>query len=399
MMGQQRRPRIALNLALGLAVGLVAGAGGCATPRIGASGKLAGYELHSPVDSEAARRYLTGEPLPPPLEAVRRQLLASDQAPAREVLAAVARDYSPDVATLLFLEAVGSRRDTCELRRQYEVELAHIRRVGVDAAGPELPQDVLVLMVPGWFYVAHGGETNADYRIQRSLFERWGIPHRLVPVDENGTVEDNARIVAAAIREATKTHRVFLVSASKSGAEVAQAIGRELKPSETEAVVGWLSIVGVARGTPYADRALARDVRWLVKLKLASERFDLAGLKSMRVSRERHAFNERAFPPHIRTIACIAVPLSGQITQRASLGYRVMRDFGPNDGLTLLTDELFPGAVPFLLPGIDHFLGSPEQQAIWSTALLRLLAAELTGPATSASSAPPVREERNRNAT
>ena len=388
-MGQQRRASSAVHLVLGLAVGVVAGASGCAAPRIAASGQIAGLELHGPVDSEVARRYLVGEPLPLALEAVRRQSLASDQAPPRELLAAVSRDYSPDVATMLFLEAVGARADVRELRQRYEAELAHVRRVGLKAAGPDLPDDVLVLMVPGWFYVTHGGETNADYRIQRRLFERWRIPYRLVPIDENGTVEDNARIVADAIREATKTHRVFLVSASKSGAEVARAIGRELKPSETESVVGWLSIVGVVRGTPYADRALARDVRWLVKVKFASERFDLEGLKSMRVSREHSAFNELEFPPHIRTIACIAVPLSGQITERASFGYRVMREFGPNDGLTLLADELVPGAVPVLLPGIDHFLGSPEQQAIWSTALVRLLAAELRNHPTSASCAPP----------
>jgi hypothetical protein len=384
---------------VGLAVGLVLGASGCAAPRIGVSGQLAGYQLHGPVDSDVARRYLAGEPLPPGLEVVRRQLLASDRAPTPEVLAAVARDYSPDVATLLFLEALGSPPDACEFRQRYEAELAYVRHVGVEAAGPELPHDVLVLMVPGWFYCTHGSETNADYRIQRSLFERWGIPHRLVPVDENGTVEANARVVADAIREATKTHRVFLVSASKSGAEVAQAIGGELKPSETEFVVGWLSIVGVVRGTPYADRALAGDIRWLIRLKLASERFGLKGLKSMRSSRERRAFNELEFPRHIRTIACIAVPLSGQITERASFGYRVMRQLGPNDGLTLLADELVPGAVPFLLPGIDHFLGSPEQQAMWSTALLRLLAADLRRLPISPRAAPPPREELNRNAT
>jgi hypothetical protein len=233
-------------------------------------------------------------------------------------------------------------------------------------------------MVPGWFCVSHGDETNADFRVQRRLYEQWGIPHELVPIHENGTIESNARIVADAIREHSEAHRLFVVSASKSGAEVAMALGRELRPSEAAHVVAWLSIVGAVRGSPLADRATEPDLCWLVRTKLAFEGFDLAGLQSMKAARSRERFEALRFPGHLRMFTLVAVPLSGDISERGAFGYARMREAGPNDGLTLLADELIPGAVPLLLPGVDHFLGTDQET--WSTAVFRALLTQV--PAT-----------------
>jgi hypothetical protein len=74
----------------------------------------------------------------------------------------------------------------------------------------------------------------------------------------------------------------------------------------------------------------------------------------------------------------------GQLVEAATKtfigrGYRTMREFGPNDGLTLLADELVPRAVPLLMPGIDHFLGPHEDQEIWGAAVMRVFLAEVAG--------------------
>ena len=372
--------RLTLVLTLvGVGVGVVLGVAGCmAVPRVGAAGEVAGYTLRGPVDSAVARDYLEGRALPALLDDVRRQYLASGQVPSREFLAGVSKQYSPDVATLLFIETLSALPEIRDLRRRYETELSFVRRVGVEGARPDIPDNLLVLMVPGWFYVAHGSETNADYGIQRRLLVRWGIAHRLVAIKENGAVEDNARIVAEAIRKASKHHKILLVSASKSGAEVALALGRELKSSEAESVIGWLSMVGVVRGSPLADRVLERDLCWFIRLKLGLEGFDLEGARSMQTSRARRAFENLRFPSHIRVFAYMAIPMSGHITERGSFGYGRMRELGPNDGLTLLADELIPRAVPLLAPGVDHFLGSKDQD-LWSTALFRMATAEVAG--------------------
>ena len=99
----------------------------------------------------------------------------------------------------------------------------------------------------------------------------------------------------------------------------------------------------------------------------------------MRTARARRAYADVEIPAHIRTFTYVTVPLSGHITKRGSFGYRRMRKHGPNDGLTLLADELVPRAVPILKHGADHFLG-PEDQEIWSTALFRVVAAEMRPP-------------------
>jgi hypothetical protein len=69
--------------------------------------------------------------------------------------------------------------------------------------------------------------------------------------------------------------------------------------------------------------------------------------------------------------------LSGDISTRGSFGYGRMRELGPNDGLTLLADELLPGATPLLFTGVDHYVGSTSGD-VWSAALFRALAAETT---------------------
>jgi hypothetical protein len=350
----------------------------CGTgPRVTASGDVAGYSLHGPVDNVLARDYIEGRPLPLSLQKLRARLLSSPSQPSRELLAWVSREYSPDVATLLFLETLSAQPAARDLRARYEREVALIQRVGIDRAQPAPTSDLLILMIPGWFYVSHGAETNADFRIQRRLYEQWGVAHRLVPIDENGTVANNADIVAHAIRSASAEHRIFLVSASKSGAEVALALGSKLAPQEADRVVGWLSIVGAVRGSPLADRVLEADLCWFARGQLALEGFGLDGLQSMRSSLGRPQFDRLRFPSHIRIFSVIAVPLSGYISPRGSFGYGRMRELGPNDGLTLLTDELIPGAIPLVLPGVDHFLG-PEDQRLWSTAIFRVLVAELS---------------------
>lgn len=369
------RRRIALLSAIVVVVAVAVVASCNTVPRVAAVGSIAGYGFRGSVDSDIARDVLEGRALPNELVELRRRYQAAGEVPSREELVSLSARYSPDVATLLFIETVSARPDVEALRKRYETEVAEVRRLGVEQARPDVPDDLLILMVPGWFYISHGAETNADYRIQRRIYDAWGVKNELVPILENGTVEENARIVADAVRVASKSHRVFLVSASKSGAEVALALGRELQPGESDAVVGWLSIVGVVRGSPLVDRMFEPDLCWFMELQLGAEGFDLEGAASMASSRGRAAFDALHFPPHVRIYSFLAAPLSGEITGRGSFGYQRMRAMGPNDGLTLLADELLPQATPLLATGVDHFLGNDQE--LWSSAVFRVFVGEI----------------------
>ncbi len=51
----------------------------------------------------------------------------------------------------------------------------------------------------------------------------------------------------------------------------------------------------------------------------------------------------------------VAIPLSGDVTPRALGGYCALRKYGPNDGLTLVTEEIVPSAATITSLGSDHY--------------------------------------------
>ena len=196
----------------------------------------------------------------------------------------------------------------------------------------------------------------------RRLFEAQGVDTHLAQTDENGAVEKNAAIVAAAIRAAAAQHRqIVLVSASKSGAEVAQALGLILEPQESSHVLAWLSIGGVLRGSPVADSLVGSVFCSIVRAKLALDGFDMEGLLSMQTARQRERFDSLQLPDHILYVNYVPAPLSGDVSKRGRFFYQTTKDAGPGDGLTLLVDELIPDGLVLLEPGIDHFLDHPDK--------------------------------------
>ncbi|KAA3608035.1 MAG: hypothetical protein DWQ01_13225 [Planctomycetota bacterium] len=359
---------------LSLATALVTVACCSSPPQFPAQGTVAGYEFTGPVDSEMARDYLAGT-LPVDLKLLRRGLISSPWVLSSAELEVLAKRYSPDVATLLWVESIAGQPANAAVRRLYERELDRLRALSPSKpVAPVGSEGVCVLLVPGWFYLSHGSETGADLELQRTILRTMGVENHRVALDENGTVEENAEKVANAIRKYSKRFpHLILVSASKSSAEVALALGRLLPSKERKNVKAWLSVGGVLRGSPLADRVLEPDLVWLGWLKFRLQGFGLQGLRSMRTDLRRTVFGKLSFADHILLLSYIAVPLSGNISSRGSFGYACMREYGPNDGLTLLADEVFPGGLVLLEPSVDHFFEQGRRAfqtaALFSTVL------------------------------
>jgi hypothetical protein len=73
----------------------------------------------------------------------------------------------------------------------------------------------------------------------------------------------------------------------------------------------------------------------------------------------------------------VPLPLSGQVTHRARGGYDDMRSLGPNDGLALTLDEIFPGGATLVEMGLDHYMSAPDidrRTEALTHAVLRLIA-------------------------
>src|SRR5207249_5897437 len=210
------------------------------------------------------------------------------------------------------------------------------------------------LFAPSWLYRSHP-ETGADFAHQRLLLDRLGLANRLIVTGESASIEDNAAAIAAALRAARpEDGSLILVTASKSGAEAALALSRLLAPEDTARVVAWVNIVGALGGTPLADSALRPPISWLVRCVFWLNGWDWAGLTSMATRPSRDRLDGARLPESITVVNVVAVPLSGSVGATVWWGYRLLRPHGPNDGVVLLADAVWPGGVNIVAIGPDH---------------------------------------------
>jgi hypothetical protein len=348
---------------------------GCASNHgnLHAEGILAGQMWTAEVDHPVARDYLEGRPLPSDIEQVRNAYLAGGSLPTESTLSYLTTRYSPDVATLFFMEAVRAHAPSRSIQREYTDALRRLMEVGETPARELSSSRLTVAFAPGWFYESYGAETGADFQRQLAQMERLGVPAELIKTDENGTVESNALIIAESLRRLQSEGReVLVVSGSKSGAEVAVALGEILGPDETSGVRAWLSIGGVHQGSPFADWALNPSVCWIAQLNLGLQGFDLEGAFSLQTTRRRAQFANLRFPEHLLLVSYVPVPVSGDVSDRGAFGYSRMRHLGPNDGLTMLVDQLLPGGLTIVEPGVDHYFEHPDRE-LRSLALIEVL--------------------------
>lgn len=121
--------------------------------------------------------------------------------------------------------------------------------------------DFEVVFVPGYLY-KRVKVTGADFAVPRVALKGAGILQHFVETHEDAAVEENADLVAAAIRARAQTgHRLILISASKSGPEVALALTK--LATETRKVAAWINAVGALQGTPLADERSLPEVERL----------------------------------------------------------------------------------------------------------------------------------------
>lgn len=346
-----------------LALGLVLGA--CAHPRFPASSSVADQPVQTTVDSAAARAYLENHLAHGSARQYRDQitqaLATADAQPlSGELLQRLTEDFSTDFATLYLIERLYRDERNRRLQQSFHAELARLRDAGGFVQAPPAYRRYLMVFVPGYAY-ALDRTTGADFGRQRDLLERAGFDTVLIETDELANVEPNAKIIAEQIlRLSVQGRPIVLVSASKGGAEAALALGRELTPAQARSVRAWVSIGGLLRGSPYADWAWRGPKSLLSRIV-----FVFAGLKpgvipnvSTRV--RRPIFEALEFPEHMLMLQYVGAPLSGHIRKHVRGRYKVMKKIGPNDGLTLLLDEITDDGGVITSIGFDHYFSDPE---------------------------------------
>jgi len=378
-------PRIPTGLlALGLASLLFAG---CAGRGHVIGGALTRSDLDALVDSPAARGLLADllarRSLDPTLtarvadEGGRDGVRTVDVAPptpppAQAALRELAEDVSLDFAALSFARAISADGPSRTVQAAFNRAVTEGPLHSEQALRAPGSFPYTVVFAPSWMYRSHP-ETGADFALQRQLLDRLGISNVLIATRESASVDENA----AAIAEVVRAHSghgggLVLVSASKSGAEVALALSRVLPPHESTPVVAWVNIVGALAGSPLADSALRPPLSWLARSVFWLRGWDFAGLTSMATAPSRARLRGGRIPESIAVVNVVAVPLARTVGVKVWSGYRLLRRHGPNDGVVLLGDTVWPGGINLVSIGPDH-LFTPREDPAYGMALLRAI--------------------------
>lgn len=342
---------------------------GCATiPKFQVNGTVADQYVSTTVDSELSKyyleHYLQNDHIDPEYDQrIEKALTVWNQAPLdRDTLKEITEQFSPDFATLYFVSRIYQDPVNRRAQQAFYSHLAAIRTKGEEEMSRVARrfQSYLIVFVPGYGYKQNPA-TGADFARQRRIMNRAGFQTRLIETEEVGTVEKNASILAGEVpRLGERYGNVILVSTSKGGPEVALAIGKLMTPDQLNAVKAWISIGGLLRGSPEADQALTWPTSWLARIAFLFEGVPIQTVKSLHTEKRRAVFAQLDFPQHIVMLQYVGVPLSGQIPEHVEGRYKGLRRLGPNDGLTLLADELIEGGIVVTDVGLDHYYADPE---------------------------------------
>lgn len=359
--GRGRPPRVILQL-LGF-VSLTTGffwLGGCAGLPV--RGHIAGQAIDARVDSEIARyyveNYLPGKRTEPIWDARIDRLYqnAHGRLPNRGDLKTLSDEFSLDFAALYFADQIMRVPVNGRFQRAYKRALEYTRET-FPSGNLKLPASARayeVLVVPTYLYKRFLG-TGADLATPRAALQKIGLPCHFVETSDDGPVEANANIVMAAIKaRAHSGRRLIIISASKSGAEVALALTR-LGPTQTRHVAAWINAVGALQGTPLIDDHAIPEMEFFIG------KLDPVGVESLTTWRSRQRFKSFRIPKPISVINFFGIPVTGTLSFRARRGFVPLSKYGPSDGMVLLADMVFPGGITLIELGSDHFLFDRHQ--------------------------------------
>jgi hypothetical protein len=316
-------------------------------------GNIGGQSIDTRVDAEVARyylaSYLSGQRNNPLLDGRITDAYknGSSALPDRIELKRLSEEFSVDFAAAYLADRIIRVPENRRFRELFEENRTAFsqKRLKLPVGVP----DYEVLFIPTYLY-KRLPITGGDFAVPKKALQKIGLPLHFVETVEDGAVETNADIVAAAIvARARSGRRLILISASKSGPEVALALTR-LGNTATRHVVAWINTVGALQGTPLTDEQLLPDVEDLVGA------VDVAGMQSLMTERSRRRFQSFRLSDHILVVNYFGIPLSGSVSSWARPGFTPLSKHGPNDGILLLSDMIFPGGITVAELGLDHFL-------------------------------------------
>jgi len=350
--------------------------GACSSiPEIPAKGEYFGQRVETSVDSEIARYYLESysqgkyenRGLDEKISALYRT--NGKSVPSREELKEISQAFSVDFAALFLADRLLNNECNKDLNQHFERYVKNEATVDANVAS-----SYQVLFVPGWDYVNNGYWTGADFAKPRELATKSGFENYLVALPPTGSVEEGANVLAAEItRHSRSGKKIILVGSSSAGPVVHLALGERLDKKELSTIKAWLNLGGILQGSPLIDYYERRYQRWLFNFVVWYKGWDKKAIRSMGTAASRRRFSRLQLHSDIVVLNYMGIPLSGQLSQYAGAGYRILRLYGPNDGLALLTDEIAPDSLTVVALGNDHYFAEDPEIDKKTVALMKLV--------------------------
>lgn len=224
----------------------------------------------------------------------------------------------------------------------------------ISASPADLPRRYRLALVPGLFAECIAPLLEPFGDVVPRLRDM-GFDVTVPPVAGRGTVEANARVIAAALESAASDGRPLIVIAHSKGLpDVLEYLASgEASVSRVAAVI---SIAGAAHGSPLADAHQEAYRTWLARLPLpgcassdGSEILDLAPGRRREWWREKGA---RVAPP---IFSLVAMPGAGRISLGLETPHASLASIDANDGQLLWYDQMAPNGYLLGFVDADHW--------------------------------------------
>jgi len=292
--------------------------------------------------------------------------------PERVDLKQIADQFSNDFAALYLADRLWQDQQNREVQGLFHRYLLMPEQELYEP--PELAENYVILLVPGWNYTNNGHITGSDFAAPRRLLDRLGIENHLLLVPPNGSVMQSASVIAEAVLEYREVkQQVIVVGASAAGPAIHYTLGKLLAPAELEHVVAWVNLGGILQGSPLIDYFQRWPQKLMLNMALAYYGWDNDEIMTMSAEQSRQRTKSLAVPSHIVVINYMGLSLTGSLSSLSNYKYPLIADEGPNDGLTPLVDIIAPNSLTLVATGSDHYFGEDPQINLKTIAMVKTI--------------------------
>ena len=213
-----------------------------------------------------------------------------------------------------------------------------------------------VFIVPAGFY-RELPEYAGDGSVVVSAAKKFGLESQVIPVRSEGRIKENSKIIHETLEK--EEGNFFVFSFSKGGADF--RVFLETYPHLVKKIKLWVSICGIHKGNPLADRLTSKSSLGAFFVKSVLNVFGMEKEYITDFSSRSAVLSPKIqVPKDLKTLSVVGFPIESHLKGTIRGRYKYLSKFGPNDGMTLLLDAILPHSKIIPVWGADHYFRTPK---------------------------------------